>query len=103
MSEAYYVSSLVAQMAPEAVETVCNAIKEIEFADVPLSDPRGKAVVLIDAPGMSELMKITEQIQEIEGVFSLLPVYQHQELDDQQELNQQQKDLTSSNGLETTL
>jgi len=83
MSETYYVSSLVAQIAPEAIESVCKAIKEIEFADVPLSDPCGKAVVLIDAPGMKQLLTVTEEIQAIEGVYSLLPVYQHEELNEQ--------------------
>ncbi|MEP3248414.1 MAG: chaperone NapD [Sneathiella sp.] len=79
MEEAIYISSLVAQVDAGKAEQLKKTIEAIPYAEVPLLEPSGKLVVLLDAPGTQELASTTEQIRELPGIFSLLPVYQHDE------------------------
>ncbi len=74
-----YISSHVAQILPENLETTLKEILKHPYADVPLVDDKGKIVILIDAPTSKDALSTIESINTTEGVYSFSPVYQHQE------------------------
>lgn len=86
MSEIYYISSLVARVEPDNLANIRSLIEQISFAEVPSYSDNGKMVVLIDAPSMKELLAATDQIRDLKGVYSLLPVYQHEETNQHQKI-----------------
>ncbi len=96
MSDNYYISSLVAKTAPCNLNRIRSVIEQFPFTEVPSASDNGNMVILIDAPSMKDLLTTTDQIREVEGIHSLLPVYQHEET------NQQPNNHNTSKELETT-
>ncbi|MEH6404112.1 MAG: chaperone NapD [Sneathiella sp.] len=81
MTEDIHIASLVAEVSVNKVQEISAVIGALPYVEVPVSDKGGKLVILIDAPSMRVLVEITEDIRDLEGVISLLPVYQHDEAD----------------------
>ncbi len=74
-----YISSHVAQISPENLESTLKEILKHPYADVPLVDDKGKIVILIDAPSSKDAISTIDSISKTEGIYSFSPVYQHQE------------------------
>ena len=74
-----FISSHIAQIAPEHLEITLQEILKHPYADVPLVDDKGKVVILIDAPTNKDAVSTIDSIRTTEGIFSFSPVYQHQE------------------------
>lgn len=74
-----YISSHIAQIFPENLETTLKEILKHPYADVPLVDDKGKVVILIDAPSSKDALSTIDSIHALEGIYSFTPVYQHQE------------------------
>jgi len=81
MTEGIHIASLVADISITKVEEASMAIEALSFVEIPVRGKGGKLVILIDAPSMKDLVRITDDIRDMEGVLSLLPVYQHDEAD----------------------
>ncbi len=96
MDDNYYISSLVAQVDPNSLDQVRSSIEKIQFTEVPASSNNGKLVILIDAPSMQDLLTTTDQIREVEGVYSLLPVYQHEEINLQKNIQNMKIELETT-------
>jgi len=96
MDDNYYISSLVAQVDPNSLDQVRSSIEKIQFTEVPASSNNGKLVILIDAPSMQDLLTTTDQIREVEGVYSLLTVYQHEEINLQKNIQNMKIELETT-------
>lgn len=79
LSENYHISSLVAHVSLENSARIQAGITALPYTEIPLSGTGEKLVILIDAPSLKELVRTTDTIREMDGILSLLPVYQHDE------------------------
>ncbi len=79
MAEAFFIASYVARLAPEKIENLKDRISEVQFAEFVASDPSGKAVIVFDAPSHKNILDSADEIRDLPGVMSFLPVYQHAE------------------------
>ena len=79
MTEPIFISSLVAHVSSENLTDIMTAIEAMPCAEIPLHDDTGKLVVLLDAADMKELVATTDKIRGLPGIYSVQPVYQHDE------------------------
>lgn len=79
MPEVLNISSLVVQARPEYMADVTKAIEQLPGAEIPVSDPMGKIVVVLELEGDRVLSERIDQIQKMAGVLSASLVYHHAE------------------------
>ncbi|WP_444679201.1 chaperone NapD [Halomonas sp. E19] len=79
MQEQQHISSLIAQVKPEVVEAIVTQCKVLENVDVPVVDPLGKLVVLLEMPSQRRIVEFIDWLQERPGVLSVNLVYHHVE------------------------
>jgi len=65
------ISGIVVATRPEALDEVGREIDALEYANVHYTDPRGKLVVTIEAPGVEASMKRVEAIGRMRRVLSV--------------------------------
>lgn len=93
MTDNIHIASLVADVMTHRIDEISSAIEAFPYAEVAVRGKGGKLVILIDAPSMRHLVETTEDIRDIEGIYSLLPVYQHEETDSKNEDQNQTPNL----------
>jgi nitrate reductase NapAB chaperone NapD len=79
MAEEFFIASYVARIDPEKTESLKDQISEVKFAEFVASDLCGKAVIVFDAPSHKKILDSADEIRDLPGVMSFLPVYQHAE------------------------
>lgn len=87
MEENMHISSLVAQVKPQLIESLKAQCCAREGVDVPAVDPLGKMVVLLELPSQRLIVEFIDWLQEREGVLSVSMVYHH--VESMQELQQE--------------
>lgn len=74
MSGDLHISSLVVQTRPDALSAVREAIEQLG-AEVPMDDPAGKLVVVIETASEAGVNSLLDHIGALEGVLSANLVY----------------------------
>jgi nitrate reductase NapD len=75
VAEEVHISSLVVHVAPAQLESVTNPINQLQNAEVSLSDPSGKLVVLVEGEHENDILNIIKQIETLAGVLSVSMVF----------------------------
>ena len=70
-----HISSLVVYCQAEQLDKVTEIINELKDAEVSLSDPSGKLVVLLESEHEREILNTIKQIETIDGVLSASMVF----------------------------
>lgn len=74
MSGNLHISSLVVQTRPEALAAVRSSLEELG-AEVPMEDPTGKLVVVIETGTEAGINGFLDEISALKGVLSANLVY----------------------------
>jgi nitrate reductase NapD len=69
------VASILVQARPEQLDGVSSAIAEISGAEIHGRDPRGKLVVVVEAPDVGAIGAILNRIQLLPSVLSASLVF----------------------------
>ncbi|OUS35526.1 hypothetical protein A9Q94_12425 [Rhodobacterales bacterium 56_14_T64] len=75
MSEIVHISSLLLRADPKKMEQVLTGIAAVDLAEVPVSDPNGKIIVIIETTNQGAIVDALTQLQLIDGVVSASLVY----------------------------
>jgi len=75
MSEIVHISSLLLRADPKKMEQVLTGIAAVDLAKVPVSDPNGKIIVIIETTNQGAIVDALTQLQLIDGVVSASLVY----------------------------
>ncbi len=70
-----HISSLVVYCQAEQLEKITQIINAVKDAEVSLSDPSGKLVVLLESEHEREILNTIKQIETIDGVLSASMVF----------------------------
>jgi len=65
------ISGIVVSTRPEALAEVGREIDALDYADVHYTDPRGRLVVTVEAPGIEASMERVEEIGRFHQVLSV--------------------------------
>ena len=76
-----HIVSLVVQVNPNKYEATCTAIRALPGADIPVSEPDGRLVVLLESSDESAMLGTISQLEALDGIISSNLAY-HQ-VDDQ--------------------
>ena len=76
-----HIVSLVVHCSPERQAKIVRVIERMRATEVPLQDPKGKVVVLLEMENEAELLDRISSVQSISGVISANLVF-HQ-IDDE--------------------
>ncbi|MFQ3789499.1 chaperone NapD [Halomonas sp. A29] len=79
MDDNVHISSLVAQVKPQSIDTIKAQCSAREGVEIPAVDPVGKLVVLLELPSQRHIVDFIDWLQEREGVISVSMVYHHVE------------------------
>lgn len=77
----------VVQLKPEVGKDVVQQLMGYNGIEIHAEDEQSRLVITMEAATSKMVLKMTEQIQNLDGVLSVTPVYQHCEesgADDQQ-------------------
>jgi nitrate reductase NapD len=77
VSPELHIASCVAFVRPEALEAARAAILATRIAEVPLADPRGRLVVLIERATQAAVLDTIDAVRALPGVLSVHLAYQH--------------------------
>ena len=77
MSPEIHIASCVAYLSPEALDGVVRAIRDTGLAEVPCTDDKGHAVLLIERRSSAAVLDAIDAIRALEGVFAVHLAYQH--------------------------
>ena len=75
MSEMVHISSLLLRADPQKMKQVLADIAKVDLAEVPISDPNGKIIVIIETSNQGDIVNAPTQLQLIDGVVSASLVY----------------------------
>jgi nitrate reductase NapD len=75
-----HVSSLVVRADPRRMAAVERRIARLKVAEVALSDPSGKIVVVLETADEAEIVAAMGAIERMEGVVSAVLVYHQTEV-----------------------
>jgi periplasmic nitrate reductase NapD len=70
-----HVTSLLVHARPAAIDSVREAILRLPGAEVPLADPSGKMVVIMETASQGEVADGLTRISLLDGVLSATLVY----------------------------
>ena len=79
MSDTFFIASYVAQARPEAITAIEQYVTDDIYAELHAVSDIGKMVIVFDAPSHQQILDSADNIRNIKGVISFLPVYQHAE------------------------
>lgn len=74
-----HISSLVIQVKPENIRAVSREVAMNEFAEVHLSSPEGKIIVILETPSRFEVTRAIDAFRTIEDVLNVVMVYHQME------------------------
>lgn len=75
MSEIVHISSLLLRADPKKMAQVLADIAAVDLAEVPVSEPNGKIIVIIETTNQGAIVDALTQLQLIDGVVSASLVY----------------------------
>ena len=75
MSEVVHISSLLLRADPRKMKQVLAEIATVDLAEVPVSDPNGKIIVIIETTNQGDIVDALTRLQLIDGVVSASLVY----------------------------
>jgi len=79
------IAGAVLQVKPGMEPEVREQMKQYAGIEVYAEDAQSRWVITLEAETSKKLLKLTEEIQNIHGVLSVTPVYQHCEENKQQD------------------
>ncbi|MCE8035549.1 MAG: chaperone NapD [Halomonas sp.] len=79
MDDKVHISSLVVQAQPQHVDSLKKQCSAHDGVEVPVIDPLGKLVVLLELPSQRHIVEFIDWLQERAGVLSVSMVYHHME------------------------
>lgn len=71
------VSSLILQIRPEFLESVCSTVAKLPYAEVHGDDGKSKAVVVLETDSDAELSEFMSMAAEFPGVINVCMVFHH--------------------------
>jgi len=69
----------IIQSKPECVHAVAERVLAYQGVDIHAQDDCARLVITIEAKNSKDTLTITEDLQNIQGVLSITPVYQYNE------------------------
>lgn len=95
MEVAMNISSVVAKVKPENLDTMIKCLGEIPHCEYHLHDELGRIILTIEAENLSEEMKTLKAIEATQGVLSAEMIYSYakDELDSEREKLAQSPDV----------
>jgi len=75
----------VVQLKPDVGKDIAQQLIDYAGVEIHAEDEQSRLVLTMEAATGKEVMKLTEQIQNLDGVLSVTPVYQHCEEGQQQD------------------
>lgn len=75
MNEVVHISSLLVRADPEKFDQILAEIATIKLAEVPMTDPSGKIIVVLETDKQSEIIDAMTQLQLMDGVVNASLVY----------------------------
>jgi len=75
----------VVQLKPDAETEIRQQLAVCDGVEIHSVDEQSRLVITMEAATSKSVLKLTEQIQNMDGVLSVTPVYQHCEENQQQD------------------
>jgi periplasmic nitrate reductase NapD len=75
VTEVVHISSLLVRADPQKLDQILAKIATMSLAEVPISDPAGKIIVLLETDKQSEIVDAMTQLQLMDGVVNASLVY----------------------------
>jgi periplasmic nitrate reductase NapD len=77
MNAEVHIASCVAFMRPDALPAAVRAIRDTGLAEVPRTDDKGRAVLLIERRSSGAVLDAIDAIRALDGVLAVHLAYQH--------------------------
>ena len=77
MNTEVHIASCVAYVRPEALAGAVRAIRDTGLAEVPRTDDKGRAVLLIERRSSGAVLDAIDAIRALDGVLAVHLAYQH--------------------------
>ncbi|GAA3531552.1 chaperone NapD [Zobellella aerophila] len=71
----WHVASLVVHCRPERLAAAQQTIVALPGAETPVTEERGKLVVLLEGPSQKSVVSLIEQIALLDGILSTTLIY----------------------------
>jgi len=75
----------IVQLQPDAGTAIRQQLAELDGVEIHNEDEQSRLVITMEAVTSKAALKLTEHIQNLKGVLSVTPVYQHNEENRQQD------------------